>query len=75
MIRLHRALRERGLRSRMILQVHDELIVEALAEEVSTVAALMRDVMEGAFELDAPLRVDLKRGQNWEEMELVTNDQ
>jgi hypothetical protein len=34
----------------------------------------MRDVMEGAFELDAPLKADLKKGQNWEEMEPVTND-
>jgi DNA polymerase-1 len=74
MIRLHRALRERGLRSRMILQVHDELIVEAPAGEVATVAPLMRDVMEGAFGLDAPLKVDLKRGQNWEEMEAMAND-
>jgi DNA polymerase-1 len=74
MIRLHRALRERGLRSRMILQVHDELIVEAPAGEVATVAPLMRDVMEGAFGLDAPLKVDLKRGQNWEEMGAMAND-
>jgi DNA polymerase-1 len=74
MIRLHRALRDRGFRSRMILQVHDELIVEAPSDEVTAVAPLMRDVMEGAFKLDAPLRVDLKRGQNWEEMERVGND-
>jgi DNA polymerase-1 len=58
----------------MILQVHDELIVEAPAGEVATVAPLMRDVMERAFELDAPLKVDLKRGQNWEEMEAMAND-
>jgi DNA polymerase-1 len=74
MIRLHRALRGQGLCSRMILQVHDELIVEAPADEVTMVAALMREVMEGAFELDAPLKVDLKRGQNWEEMELLADD-
>jgi DNA polymerase-1 len=74
MIRLHRAFRERGLRSRMILQVHDELIVEAPQDEISTVAPLMREIMEGAFKLDAPLKADLKAGRNWEEMELVTND-
>jgi DNA polymerase-1 len=68
MIRLHRAFREQRLRSRMILQVHDELIVEAPDEEVSRTARLMRSIMEEAFELDAPLRVDLKIGQNWEEM-------
>jgi DNA polymerase-1 len=68
MIRLHQAFRERQLLSRMILQVHDELIVEAPDEEVSMTAKLIRSIMEGAFELDAPLRVDLKIGQNWEEM-------
>ena len=67
-IRLHRALRERGLRARMILQVHDELVAEAPEEEVATVAPLMREVMEGAFELQAPLKADLKVGENWEEM-------
>ncbi|RLC89655.1 MAG: DNA polymerase I [Chloroflexi bacterium] len=69
MIRLHRALRERGLRARMILQVHDELVVEAPEEEVATVAPLMREIMESAFELKAPLKADLKVGRNWEEME------
>ena len=73
-IRLHRALRERGLRAqglraRMILQVHDELVVEAPQEEVATVAPLMREVMEHAFELKAPLKADLEVGENWEEME------
>jgi len=67
-IHLHRALRERGLRARMILQVHDELVVEAPDEEVATVAPLMREVMENAFDLKAPLKADLKVGQNWEEM-------
>ena len=67
-IRLHRALRERGLRARMILQVHDELVVEAPEEEVATVAPLMRQVMENAFELKAPLKADIKVGENWEEM-------
>ncbi len=68
-IRLQRALRERDLRARLILQVHDELVVEAPEEEVATVAPLMREVMENAFELKAPLKADLKVGENWEEME------
>jgi DNA polymerase-1 len=71
MIRLHQALLEQGLRSRMILQVHDELIVEAPDEEMATVAPLMREIMENAFELKVPLQVDLKVGQNWEEMEPI----
>jgi DNA polymerase-1 len=72
-VRLHRALRERGMKARMILQVHDELVVEAPAEEVKTVAPLMREVMEGAFELQAPLKADLNVGENWLEMEKITD--
>jgi DNA polymerase-1 len=68
MIHLHQALRERGLRTRMILQVHDELVVEAPSEEIDDIKPLIRQVMENAFELKAPLKIDLKAGQNWEEM-------
>jgi DNA polymerase-1 len=68
MIDLHQALHEHGLRTRMILQIHDELVVEAPDDEVDTVKTLTRQVMESAFELDAPLKVDLKAGQNWEEI-------
>jgi len=70
-IRLHKALGERGLRARMILQVHDELVAEAPDEEVETVAPLMREVMESASKLQVPLKADLKVGENWEEMEGV----
>jgi len=67
-IHLHRALRERDLGARMILQVHDELVVEAPEGEVATVKPLVREIMETAFELKAPLKADLTVGQNWEEM-------
>ena len=69
MIRLHQALHEQRLKTRMTLQVHDELVDEAPEGEAGTVKSLMRKVMERAFELKAPLKVDLKIGQNWEEME------
>jgi DNA polymerase-1 len=69
MIRLHEALLERGLRSRMILQVHDELLLEVPDEELDTVAPLTHRLMEEAFRLDAPLKADLKAGQNWLEMQ------
>ena len=68
-IRLYNALQERGLRSRMILQVHDELVLEVPDDELSSIAPLVKQLMEGAFELDAPLKVDLKVGENWLEME------
>jgi DNA polymerase-1 len=69
MVRLHSALRERGLGARMILQVHDELVLEVPQEEVQPVARLVRSVMENAWHLDASLRVDMSTGENWEEME------
>jgi DNA polymerase-1 len=69
MVALHRALQEKHLAARMILQVHDELVLEVPVEEVPSVADLVRSVMEGAWDLDASLRVDLKVGKNWEQME------
>jgi DNA polymerase-1 len=69
MIRLHRALHGRNLKSRMILQVHDELVLEVPEDEIGTVAPLVKEIMEGAFRLDAPLKVDVKVGVNWLEME------
>ncbi len=68
MIRLHQALRERRLHSRMLLQVHDELVLEAPDDEVDLVIPLVREVMGGAYELAAPLKVDVEVGQNWLEM-------
>jgi DNA polymerase-1 len=68
MNRLWRALRDQRLRARLILQVHDELVLEVPEEELDNVAALVIETMEGAYDLDAPLKVDAKVGQNWLEM-------
>jgi len=70
MIRLHGSLQERGLASRLTLQVHDELVLEVPERELKTVAPLVRSLMEGAYELRAPLKVEIKVGKNWEEMSL-----
>lgn len=51
-----------------LLQVHDELVLEAPAEQVAGVGALVREVMEAAFELDVPLTVDVSAGPNWRDM-------
>ncbi|MGI8999816.1 MAG: DNA polymerase I [Candidatus Limnocylindria bacterium] len=69
MVRVDSALRERGLRSRMLLQVHDELIFETDEDELSELAGLARDIMRSALPLDVPLEVDLKVGANWEQMD------
>ncbi|MGE3403607.1 MAG: DNA polymerase I [Vicinamibacterales bacterium] len=67
MIDLHRDLPARGLRTRMILTVHDELLFEAPREEADAAAALVRDKMEKAVALDVPLDVDVGVGENWKD--------
>jgi DNA polymerase-1 len=71
MIRLHRELHARHLKSRMTLQVHDELVLECPDDEVRVVAPLVREVMENAYPLEAKLKVDVGVGRNWDEMELA----
>jgi DNA polymerase I len=68
MIRLDRVLKERGLGARMILQVHDELLLEAPENEWREAAKLAKREMEGVAELKIPLKVELKSGPNWAEM-------
>jgi DNA polymerase-1 len=68
MIRVDGALRAAGLRSRLILQVHDELIIEARTDELEAVKALLRENMEQAFPLSVPLTVELSTGTNWYEL-------
>ena len=68
MVRMHAALRERGLKSRMLLQVHDELLFESPPEEVEMMTALARDIMESALPLDVPVVVDIKTGLDWSQV-------
>jgi len=72
MIRVDEALRQRKLATRMLLQVHDELIFEAPHAEVDEVVQLVCEQMEGAHTLNVPLKVDVESGPNWEEMHDVT---
>jgi DNA polymerase-1 len=65
LVRLHRALEAQELESRIVLQVHDEIILEAPDEEVEPASDLTRDVMRGAFELRVPLEVDLQVAGTW----------
>ena len=68
MNRLWRELQSLGLRSRMILQVHDELVLEVPEKELEPVARLVKRTMEGAYKLDATLVADTKVGRNWLDM-------
>ena len=65
MINVDRALKERAPRSRLILQVHDELIVEAHKDEVETVKEILKEKMEDAFSLSVPLKIDMNCGKSW----------
>jgi DNA polymerase-1 len=68
MISIDRQLAERKLKTRMVLQVHDELLFEVPANESAEVAALVRSEMEGVIHLKVPLVADLKSGPNWRDM-------
>ncbi len=67
MVRVHDRLQEEGLKSRLILQVHDELLVEAPLEEAGRVEQILTEEMQQAAELKVPLEIDMHRGNNWYE--------
>ncbi len=67
MVRVDKALRDAGMQSRLILQVHDELLLECPPEEAEQAARLLREAMEGAMELRVPLVAEVHQGKNWAE--------
>ncbi|MEK7862832.1 MAG: DNA polymerase, partial [Chloroflexota bacterium] len=69
MRRVYDRLAKEGLQARVLLQVHDELVAEVPRAQVDRVAALLATEMSGAYQLDVPLVVDVRTGDNWDEME------
>jgi DNA polymerase-1 len=69
LIRVHRRLREGGYRARMILQVHDEIVLEVPAEELDAVVPLVVMTMESAYALRAPLKAEPEYGPNWADLQ------
>lgn len=67
MVKVYKALREKGLKSRLILQVHDELIIETHMDELDEVKTILKEIMEGSISLSIPLRVDIEIGDSWYE--------
>ena len=67
MIHVNDELKKRNLKSRMILQVHDELLIETAKEEVELVQEILKEEMEHAADLLVPLIVDMHTGTNWYE--------
>lgn len=68
MVNLHREMGKLGLKSRMLLQVHDELLFEVPQDELQEMSRLVSDIMSSALELNVPLKVDIHSGRNWEEL-------
>jgi DNA polymerase-1 len=68
MVRMHAALATRGLRARMLLQVHDELLFEAPPDEVAAIQQLAREIMTDALPLRVPIVVDVKAGDDWSQV-------
>lgn len=67
MVKVYRELRNEGLESRLILQIHDELIIETYKDELEKVKEIIKNVMENIISLDVPLKVDLEFGDSWYE--------
>jgi len=65
MVNVYRRLKDEGLKSKLILQVHDELIVEACPEERVQVEKLLSEEMENAVKLSVPLKVEESSGKTW----------
>ena len=65
MIRVETALRKEGLKTRLLLQVHDELILESPDDEVARVRDLVKREMESVIDLAVPLRVSVESGKSW----------
>jgi DNA polymerase-1 len=74
MIHLDEAIHARRLRTRNILQVHDELVLETPDEEMREAAELVRECMIGALELSVPVKVEMKAGRNWYEVQPLRLD-
>ena len=65
MVRIYQAMNERNMRSKMILQVHDELIFDTCPDELEALSNLVREHMSGAMQLSVPLDVNINSGSNW----------
>ncbi|MCR4693472.1 MAG: DNA polymerase I, partial [Firmicutes bacterium] len=65
MVRIYRRLKDEGFRSKLILQVHDELIIETYPEEKQRVREILKSEMENAMKLSVPLVVDMSEGKSW----------
>ena len=69
MLHLSKSLQKSGLSAHMLLQVHDELVLECRVDQIAETIQLVREVMESAYSLDIPLHTDARFGKNWGKLE------
>ncbi len=67
MINIYKEINKKKLKSKMLLQVHDELIFNAINSEITELKKIVKEKMEDAYKLDVPLKVDIETGDNWYE--------
>ena len=67
MVEIYDEFKKQGLKSKMLIQVHDELVFNVLNDEAETVKKIVKDIMENTYKLDVPLVVDIETGSNWYE--------
>ena len=65
MIKVYNELKRRNLKSKIVLQIHDELLIETLLEEIEEVKDILKESMENAANLLVPLSVEVEEGKNW----------
>ena len=65
MVKIARQIKEKGLKAKMILQIHDELLFDAPATEIDALCGMVREEMENVMKLDVPVKVNVKQGPNW----------
>ncbi len=69
MVKIHEQIKINALKTKMIIQIHDELVFDVFKEEMAEFVDLAMDKMENVLKLDVPIKVDIKKGKNWLEME------
>ena len=67
MVEIYDEFNKRGLKSKMLLQVHDELVFNVINSELDEVKGIVKDIMENTYQLKVPLKVDIEYGKDWSE--------
>ncbi|MDD5128288.1 MAG: DNA polymerase I [Candidatus Omnitrophica bacterium] len=71
MVKISERIKKSGLKSKMILQIHDELVFDLPVKELDVLARIVKEEMEQVKKLDVPIKIDMKKGKNWLDMEAV----